>query len=149
VVARGRPEPQAAAWALDLDHVEESVEALHQVIRDVPDVDRPLVDDADEVRAENPIVVLEPPLPHGLRMVAEQQRGELVDGRASRPMLKTSAEIVGHEPLPHEDVEELLSVGIVEDLADDVEAPLVAAVEDEIAARPGRERLDVVGDELD
>jgi hypothetical protein len=64
-------------------------------------------------------------------------------------MLKTSAEIVGHEPLPHEDVEELLSVGIVEDLADDVEAPLVAAVEDEIAARPGRERLDVVGDELD
>jgi len=79
----------------------------------------------------------------------KQQRGELVDGRASRPMLKTSAEIVGHEPLPHEDVEELPSVGIVENLADDVEAPLVAAVEDEIAARPGRERLDVVGDELD
>jgi hypothetical protein len=72
VVARGRPEPQAAARALDLDHVEEPVEALHQVIRDVTDVDRPLVDDADEVRAENPIVVVEPPLPHGLRMVAGQ-----------------------------------------------------------------------------
>ena len=70
--SRGRPEPQAAARALDLDHVEEPVEALHHVIRDVTDVDQPRVDDADEVRAENPLIVLEPPLPHGLRMVTGQ-----------------------------------------------------------------------------